>query len=206
MNKYDVDEIGQVVLASDNIGKIGEFQQIFGEININILPQSTFNVISVDETGLSFVENAILKARNASKLTNLPVIADDSGLEVEILAGQPGIYSARYAGETASDADNNKKLLAKLEGVSLSERKARFICLLVYLRHALDPAPVICQGSWEGTILEEPKGENGFGYDPLFYVHSERCSSAELSIEKKNRLSHRAQAIQILVKRLKTFY
>ena len=193
----------QVVLASGNRGKLKEFQQILDTMNIEMRPQSDFEVESAEETGLTFVENAILKARHAAKITGLPVIADDSGLEVDALSGQPGIYSARFAGEGASDAENNGKLLARLQGVATEQRQARFQCVLVYLRHAEDPTPIICQGSWEGYILEEPRGEYGFGYDPLFYVPSEHCSSAELPAEKKNQLSHRAQALAQMAKLLK---
>ncbi len=195
----------QIVLASGNRGKLKEFQQMLGAMNIEMLPQSDFNVDAIEETGLSFVENAILKARHASRVSGFPVIADDSGLEVDALSGQPGIYSARFAGEDASDAENNGKLLDKLRGVATDARTARFQCVLVYMRHADDPTPVICQGSWEGYILEEPRGEHGFGYDPLFYVPTEHCSSAELPAEKKNRLSHRAQAMALLAERLKAF-
>jgi len=163
------------------------------------LPQSDFDVPDADETGLSFVENAILKARHAAQLTGLPAIADDSGLEVDALKGAPGIYSARFAGLGASEADNVKKLLADLKDVPEAERTARFQCLMVFMAHAEDPTPLICQGSWEGRILSEPQGENGFGYDPVFWVPDEQCASAELAPELKNRLSHRAQALKKLL-------
>jgi XTP/dITP diphosphohydrolase len=153
----------------------------------------------VEETGLTFVENAILKARNAASHSGLPAIADDSGIEVDALQGAPGIYSARYAGLNASDGDNCRKLLDELKDVHELDRTARFQCLLVYMRHAEDPTPMIFQGTWEGSILMSPQGENGFGYDPVFYVPSEGCSAAELDAEVKNRLSHRGQALTKLV-------
>lgn len=188
----------RVVLASGNKGKLKEFGELLAGRAIEVLPQSDFAVPDIEETGLTFVENALLKARNAAVHTGLPAIADDSGLEVDHLNGAPGIYSARYAGDAGSAA-NNAKLLAALEGASGTQRTARFQCLLVYLRHADDPTPVICQGTWEGTILTAPRGEAGFGYDPLFYVAEEGCSSAELSAERKNQLSHRGQALRCLL-------
>ena len=157
-----------VVLASGNPGKIREFQEILADKNIEIVPQSAFTSEEVDETGLSFVENALLKARHACKASGLPAIADDSGLEVDALNGAPGIYSARFAGPDATDAANNEKLLELLKDTPPALRTARFQCLLVYMHHADDPTPLICQGSWEGHIAFEPKGDNGFGYDPLF--------------------------------------
>lgn len=193
----------QVVLASSNKGKLCEINRIIGGMGMEALPQSDFDVPDADETGLSFVENAILKARHAAQLTGLPAIADDSGLEVDALNGAPGIYSARFAGADASDADNVQKLLADLNDVPESERIARFQCVIVYMTHAEDPTPLICQGSWEGRILFESQGENGFGYDPVFWVPSEQCASAELSPEVKNRLSHRGQALQQLLAALK---
>lgn len=196
-------EIQQVVLASNNRGKLNELQQLLGGLSIKLLPQSQFAISSIAETGLSFVENAILKARHAARLSGLPAISDDSGLEVDALNGAPGIYSARFAGAAATDADNNQKLLSALQGIPTELRTARFRCLLVYMRHADDPTPIICQGSWEGYILEEPRGDNGFGYDPLFFVPDEHCASAELPADIKNRLSHRAQAMQILLEQLK---
>ncbi len=189
----------KIVLASGNRGKLKEFQQLLQGCGFEVLPQSDFNVPEAEETGLSFVENAILKARNAATHTGLPAIADDSGLEVDALKGQPGIYSARFAGPEASDADNNRKLLKLLDGVKDSERSARFQCLLVFMRHEHDPVPLVCQGSWEGIILHQPQGDNGFGYDPLFYVPEQQCSSAELAPETKNRISHRGQAMAKLL-------
>lgn len=188
-----------VVLASNNAGKLREFRELLAAANINVLPQGDFHVPEVKETGLSFVENAILKARHASRLTQLPAIADDSGLEVDFLHGAPGIYSARFAGPQANDDDNNARLLDLLNTVPDEQRTARFQCLLVYLRHPLDPTPLICQGTWDGRILTRPQGNNGFGYDPLFFVAERNCSSAELSPAEKNRLSHRGKAMACLL-------
>lgn len=194
----------QVILASGNAGKLKEFRQLLGGCGLEVLPQSDFDTPEAEETGLSFVENAILKARNACRHTGLPAIADDSGLAVDALGGAPGIYSARYAGPDASDADNNRKLLQALEGITEASRSARFLCVLAYLRHADDPTPVICQGSWEGRILTEPRGTNGFGYDPLFFVPEENCSSAELDKARKNSLSHRGKAMALLLQHLQS--
>lgn len=189
----------KVLLASSNKGKLREINQIIAGLAMEALPQSDFDVPDADETGLSFVENSILKARHAAQLTGLPAIADDSGLEVDALNGAPGIYSARFAGVGASDADNVQKLLRELQDVPESERTARFQCLIVFMSHAEDPTPLICQGSWEGRILFEPQGEKGFGYDPVFWVPGEQCASAELPPEIKNRFSHRAQALKKLL-------
>lgn len=188
-----------VVLASGNVGKIEEFNQLLAELGMHVRPQSDFGVIDVEETGLTFVENALLKAREASRVSGLPALADDSGLEVDSLHGQPGIYSARYAGEPKSDARNNDKLLAALAGTPPARRTARYWCVLAYLRHAEDPVPLIVQRSWEGEILTAPRGEGGFGYDPLFWLPSLGMSVAELSADEKNRLSHRGRALQSLV-------
>ncbi|MDT8383541.1 MAG: RdgB/HAM1 family non-canonical purine NTP pyrophosphatase [Gammaproteobacteria bacterium] len=189
----------KVVLASSNKGKLREINHIIAGLGMEALPQSDFGVPDADETGLSFVENALLKARHAARLTGLPAIADDSGLEVDALNGAPGIYSARYAGVGASDADNVHKLLSALKDVPEAGRTARYQCLLVFMAHAEDPTPLICQGSWEGRILFAPQGENGFGYDPVFWVPGEQCSAAELPPEVKNRLSHRGQALNRLL-------
>ncbi|HEU5338872.1 MAG TPA: RdgB/HAM1 family non-canonical purine NTP pyrophosphatase [Sulfuricaulis sp.] len=191
-----------VVLASSNPGKLREINQILTSLALTVVPQSDYNVPDADETGLTFVENALLKARNATRHSGLPAIADDSGIEVDYLNGAPGIYSARYAGKNANDAQNLEKLLANLKGIPDPERTARFQCLMVYLRHEFDPTPVICQGTWEGKILLEPRGKNGFGYDPVFFVPTHKCSSAELPAEEKNKLSHRGQALRKLVKEL----
>ena len=191
-----------IVLASSNPGKVREINQLLAELDLQVRPQSEFNVVDAEETGLTFVENAILKARNATQHTGLPAIADDSGIEVDALKGAPGIYSARFAGAGANDQANLDKLLAELEGVPESQRSARFQCLMVYMRHAEDPTPLICQGTWEGRILSAPRGDNGFGYDPVFYVPTHDCSSAELPAEVKNALSHRGQALRQLVSAL----
>ncbi len=193
----------KIVLASGNRGKVREINQILAGLDIEVVPQSDFNVPEIEETGLTFVENAILKARNAAKCTGLPAIADDSGLEVDALRGAPGIYSARYAGPDNDDTKNLQKVLQELDGVAEAERGARFQCLLVYMEHDLDPTPIICQGTWEGRITHAPSGANGFGYDPIFFVPDHGCTSAELSPEEKNRLSHRGQALQKLVSALK---
>ena len=192
----------RIVLASGNSGKLRELQAVFGSEEVELLPQSDFAVSSVAETGLSFVENALIKARHASEATGLPAIADDSGIEVDALNGEPGIYSARYAGSDGIEADalNNAKLLAELSNVPEAERTARFQCVIVYMRHARDPMPLICQGTWEGRILFAEQGENGFGYDPLFYVPTHDCSSAELDPATKNSLSHRGQALANLMR------
>ena len=191
--------MNQIVLASGNPGKVREINQLLAGLGLQVCPQSEFGVEEAEETGLTFVENAILKARNAAQHTGLPAIADDSGLEVDALQGAPGIRSARYAGPGASDRDNLEKLLEAIKDVPEEGRTARFQCLMVYMRHALDPTPVICQGSWEGRILFEPRGDGGFGYDPVFFVPTHGCSSAELPPETKNALSHRGQALRLLV-------
>lgn len=192
----------KVVLASGNKGKLKELQSRLGELDFEVLPQSQFSIPDAEETGLSFIENAIIKARHAAKLSNLPAIADDSGLEVDYLQGQPGIYSARFSGIDATDKSNNSKLLELLSGVPNLERSARFQCVLVFMRHENDPTPIVCQGSWEGTILEQAQGENGFGYDPLFLITDRNCSSAQLAGEEKNRISHRGKAMSILIEKL----
>jgi XTP/dITP diphosphohydrolase len=193
----------KIVLASGNKGKLREFAVLLAELDYEVLPQSDFDVPDIEETGLSFVENAILKARNACAHTGLPALADDSGIEVDALKGAPGIYSARFAGESASDKDNLTKLLKDLSGLPENERAARFQCLLVFMQHEKDPTPLICQGTWEGRILQESRGENGFGYDPVFYVPTHDCSSAELPAEVKNKISHRGQALAKLLVELK---
>lgn len=193
----------ELVLASGNPGKLAEFQHMLGELGWKVLPQSEFKVSEVAETGLSFVENAIIKARHACAATGLPAIADDSGLEVDALGGAPGIYSARFSGEGATDARNNAKLIEALAEVPEGQRSARYQCVLVYMRHHRDPTPLIAQGLWEGSILHSPKGDGGFGYDPLFWVPNLKCTAAELDKQEKNRISHRALAMQALFARLK---
>ncbi len=192
----------RIVLASNNAGKAREISEMLAGQHIEVLPQSAFGVPEIEETGLTFVENAILKARNAAQHTGLPAIADDSGLEVDALNGAPGIYSARYAGAGADDRANLEKLLADLADVPEPQRAARFQCFMVYMRHALDPTPIICQGTWEGSILFAPRGAHGFGYDPVFLVPRRNRSGAELAPEVKNRLSHRGQALRQLLSAL----
>ncbi len=193
-----------IVLASSNPGKLREFAEILSEFHLNVVPQSQFNVPDVPETGLSFVENALIKARNAAQHTGLPAMSDDSGIEVDALNGAPGIYSARFAGAEATDDDNNALLLEKLKGVPDEQRTARYHCVIVYMQHANDPMPLICQGTWEGRILHEPHGENGFGYDPFFDVPTHHCAAAQLPPEVKNQLSHRGQALRALQTALTT--
>lgn len=190
----------ELVLASNNKGKLAELQAMLGN-SIKVRPQSDFTDIEAEETGLTFVENALIKARHAARASGLPALADDSGLAVDALGGAPGIYSARYAGG-AGDAANNAKLLEALKDVPDAERGAQFICALALLRHAEDPIPLICEGAWEGRILHAASGEHGFGYDPLFWVPERDCSSAELSPQEKNQLSHRARAMALLKARL----
>jgi len=188
----------KVVLASGNKGKLVELQNALDSFNVELIPQTLFDVESAEETGLTFVENAILKARHASKITGLPALSDDSGLEVDALLGAPGIYSARFAGVDCSDEQNNLKLLSELKNVTREKRSARFHCILVYVRHWQDPTPIICQGSWEGQIKTELQGEGGFGYDPLFFVPELNLSAAQLTKEQKSKISHRGQAIKQL--------
>ena len=186
----------KIVLASGNPGKIKEIQAIL--TNYSIVTQQEFNIQEAEETGSTFIENAIIKARNAALHSNLPAIADDSGLVVDALNGAPGVISARYAGIHANDQENLQKLLIDMQDVPESERSARFICVIVLMRHAKDPFPIITQASWEGNILTHSRGKNGFGYDPVFWLPSENCSSAELSAPRKNQLSHRGQALRQL--------
>lgn len=193
----------KIVLATGNLGKVRELKAVLANFNLDIMPQSAFNVPEAEETGLTFVENALLKARNAASHTGLPALADDSGLVVDALGGAPGIYSARYAGPGAGDRANIDKLLAKLRDVAAERRTARFVCALALLHHPADPTPLICQGSWEGIILTEPHGEGGFGYDPIFFVPTENRTAAELEPAIKNRLSHRGQALAQLARWLK---
>lgn len=189
----------KIVLATGNPGKVREIAQVLSTLDIQIIPQVKYQVPEAEETGLTFVENAIIKARNAAKYTGLPAIADDSGIEVDALNGMPGVHSARYAGLNGGDQTNNEKLLMELSKTNDPQRVARFHCIIVYLQHADDPTPVICQGVWEGKILEKPSGSRGFGYDPLFFVPTHACSSAELDRDEKNRISHRGQALRKLL-------
>ncbi|MFZ2451709.1 MAG: RdgB/HAM1 family non-canonical purine NTP pyrophosphatase [Methylovulum miyakonense] len=187
----------QIVLASGNAGKIREIQAILA--HQVIVPQTAFNVVECEETGSTFIENAILKARNAAAQSGLPAIADDSGIMVDALHGAPGVRSARYAGDQATDGDNAQKLLTALAGVPDGQRTARFVCVIALLQHANDPCPLIAQGVWEGRILHQPIGEGGFGYDPVFWVEAHQCSSAQLPADLKNALSHRGQALRQLL-------
>lgn len=191
-----------IVIASNNPGKIRELSALMQNMNVDLHPQSDFDVPEVEETGLTFIENAILKARNAAKYSQHPAIADDSGIEIDYLNGAPGIYSARYSGPNATEEDNNRKLLEDLAGVPEAQRTARYWSSIVYMRHELDPSPVIAEGVWEGRILTEPRGEGGFGYDPLFYLPDYDCTSAELKAAEKNRISHRGMALQKLISKL----
>jgi XTP/dITP diphosphohydrolase len=194
--------IQKIVLASGNAGKLREFQQLLAGCGFEVVPQSDFNLTNAEETGTTFVENAIIKARHACQQTGLPAIADDSGIEVDALMGRPGVYSARYAGEGATDEANNQKLLQELANIPAAQRSARYHAVLAYMRHADDPTPILCHGIWEGIILTEPRGQGGFGYDPLFFVPTHNCASAELDKAEKNRISHRGKAMQELLQKI----
>ena len=194
-------KVNKVVLASNNAGKLREFSAMLDTIGVEVHPQAEFDIPDVEETGLTFVENAILKARNACEHSGLPAIADDSGIEVDALDGAPGIYSARYSGQ--GDQANNEKLVAALKDVPPEKRVARYRAALVYMRHAADPSPIIAEGAWEGLIIDEPRGENGFGYDPYFWLPELGKTGAELDSALKNRISHRAQALGKLITALR---
>jgi XTP/dITP diphosphohydrolase len=196
----------KIVLASNNEGKVREINAMLSGHHLQIISQSEFSVPEIEETGLTFVENAILKARNAANHTGLPAIGDDSGIEIPALNGKPGIYSARYAGVGASDEDNLYKLIDEIRKMPEEKRQARFVCLMVFLRYADDPVPLIAEGIWNGIAVTEPKGKNGFGYDPMFYVPTHQCMSAELPPEVKNSISHRGQALQKLIAQLNAIY
>lgn len=191
----------KIVLASNNQHKFVELQSMLKQV-VELVPQSTFSIPEIAETGLTFVENALIKARYTAKLSGLPTIADDSGLVVKALNGAPGIYSARYAGETASSRDNIKKLLNELRNVHDPAREAFFYCVLVCMQHENDPMPLICEGKWQGKILQQPQGNNGFGYDPVFFANDQQRSAAELSAEIKNEVSHRSIALKLLIQQL----
>lgn len=193
----------KVVLATGNAGKVRELADLLGDFGLDVVAQTELGVESAEETGLTFIENAILKARHAARVTGLPAIADDSGLAVDVLGGAPGIYSARYAGIDASDQQNLEKLLITLNDVPDEQRKARFHCVLVYMRHAEDPTPLVCHGSWEGQITRETAGAGGFGYDPIFFVPSEGKTAAELTRDEKRAISHRGQALKLLLEAMK---
>ena len=191
-----------IVVATANPSKLGELKTILSDLDAQLLPQSELGVSSVEENGLSFVENSLIKARHASATTNLPAIADDSGLVVEILGGAPGIYSARYAGKDAKDADNLERLLSELAAYDGDKFDAYFHCAAIYIRHTYDPTPIIAEADWHGYIIREPRGKDGFGYDPLFYLPELNCTAAQLSAATKNRLSHRALAFRKLCTQL----
>lgn len=194
----------KIVLATNNQGKLTELSALLSPLQLNILPQSHFTKIAAEETGSTFIENAIIKARHAADVSGLPAIADDSGLEVDALQGAPGIYSARYAGADATDQQNIDKLLDDLREVPEGKRTARFHCVLVYMKHALDPTPIICHGTWEGTITLDQLGRQGFGYDPVFFVSEVNKTSAQLSKEEKNAISHRGKALESLLQQLQS--
>jgi XTP/dITP diphosphohydrolase len=193
----------QLVIASRNAKKLRELQPLLSGLGLNLRSIADFGPDDVEETAPTFVENALIKARHACRLSGLPAIADDSGLEVDGLDGAPGVRSARYAGEPSDDQANNRKLLEALRGAGTEQRSARFVCTMVYLRHAEDPVPLIAQGLWPGRILETPRGDSGFGYDPLFWVEDQACSAAELGAKVKNRISHRGQAVAQLMQLLR---
>ena len=192
----------RVVLASGNPGKLREMMSLLDPIGIEVQPQSRFDVPDVEETGVSFIENAVIKARNAALHTGMPALADDSGIEVDALGGAPGIYSARFAGVTATDEENLQLLIDKLDAIGITRPTARFQCVIAYLRGPQDEEPIIARGTWHGYIVTPPRGRNGFGYDPVFFVPEHGCTSAELAPEVKNRISHRGQAMQSLLEQL----
>ena len=192
----------KIVLATNNLNKVREINELFQESIYKIIPQSEFKLTEVEETGKTFTENALIKARNAAKYTDLPVIADDSGIEVDALDGRPGIFSARYSGIGATDKDNLTKLIKDIKHIDRKNCQAKFICAMVYIAYENDPNPIIVEGIWKGYVITKPRGVNGFGYDPIFYVPEYECTSAELDRKKKNQLSHRGQAIRKLTKKL----
>lgn len=192
----------KLVLASSNPGKLRELSALLGESRYKIIPQTDFNVPEVAETGTTFVENAIIKARHAAQYTGLAALADDSGIVIDALNGEPGVHSARFSGSDASDESNNILLVEKLRCVPEGQRSARYQAVIVYMRNAADPSPIICEGSWEGIMVLEAKGSGGFGYDPYFYLPDYGCTSAELSADEKNRISHRGQALRLLLEKL----
>ncbi len=193
----------KVVLATGNAGKVRELAGLLADFGLDVVAQTELGVSSAEETGLTFIENAILKARHAAQVTGLPAIADDSGLAVNALGGAPGIYSARYAGEEASDQKNLEKLLIALKDVPDTERQAQFHCVLVYMRHAEDPTPLVFHGCWDGIITRTPAGEGGFGYDPIFYIPGEGKTASQLTREEKSAISHRGQALKLLLEAMR---
>lgn len=196
----------RILIASNNPGKLREFRELFSALNLSLIAQSELNIEEAEENGLSFVENAIIKARHAAASADCPVIADDSGIEVDVLGGQPGIHSARYAGSDASDEQNVQLLLENVKKLGEKKPAARFQCVMVYLRHQMDPVPLIAQGTWEGYLVDRAQGENGFGYDPVFYVPDHGCTSAQLDASVKNNISHRGQALRLLLEKLNPVY
>ena len=193
----------KLVIASNNKGKIAELTDLLAPLGLQPVAQGELGVSEAEEPAVTFVENAIIKARHAARVTGLPALADDSGLTVDALDGRPGVRSARFAGEEATDNDNVKALLAALKDTPEAKRSAQFHCVLVYLRHADDPTPIICHGRWPGRILAEPRGQGGFGYDPVFLVPEHGCSAAELTREQKGRISHRGRALASLLDQLR---
>ena len=191
----------KLVLASNNPGKLREFAQLLAPLDFEVLPQAQFDVPEADEPHITFVENALVKARHAARLTGLPALADDSGICVAALDGAPGVYSARFAGEPKSDARNNEKLIADLAGQA--DRRAHYVCVLVFVHHADDPQPVIAEGEWHGEIIDMPQGENGFGYDPYFWVAEKGCTVAQMAADDKNVMSHRGKALRKLIEQLR---
>ncbi|MDZ7735553.1 MAG: RdgB/HAM1 family non-canonical purine NTP pyrophosphatase [Gammaproteobacteria bacterium] len=191
-----------VILASGNPGKLREFAALLADLDVNVVPQSEYHVSAAEETGFTFVENALIKARHAALASGLPALSDDSGIAVDALNGAPGIYSARYAGANASDLDNLNKLIKVVRQLPAHQRSARYHCVIAFMQHAEDPMPVIASGTWEGRLIEEPRGEGGFGYDPIFYLDDYQCTAAELDPADKNRLSHRGQALRGLLSQL----
>ena len=192
----------RLVLASNNAGKLREFAALLAPLDFEVLPQAHFGVPEAEEPHFTFVENALAKARHAARLTGLPALADDSGICVSALGGAPGVFSARYAGEPKSDQRNNEKLITDLAGQA--DRRAHYCCLLVFVHHADDPQPIIAEGEWHGEIIATPRGQNGFGYDPYFWLPDFGCTAAELPAETKNGISHRGKALQLLIERLRS--
>ena len=191
----------KLVLASNNPGKLREFAQMLAQLDFEVLPQAQFDVPDAEEPHFTFVENALAKARHAARLTGLPAMADDSGICLSALGGEPGVHSARYAGEPKSDQRNNERMLAELAGQA--DRRAHYVCVLVFVRHADDPQPVIAEGEWHGEIIDTPQGENGFGYDPYFWVPEKGCTVAQMAAEDKNAMSHRGKALRLLIEQLR---
>jgi len=193
--------MNRLILASSNAGKLREFAALLAPLDFEVLAQSAFGVAEAEEPHFTFVENALAKARHAARLTGLPALADDSGICVEALSGAPGVFSARYAGEPKSDQRNNDKLIAQL--ANQDNRRAHYCCVLVFVHHADDPQPIVAEGEWHGEIIDTPRGENGFGYDPYFWLPEYQCTAAELPAETKNAVSHRGKALQLLIERLR---